>query len=176
MDYYYVHTVDEEWVPVAHGAYDPARNRALFQPTRVERWEPLRLRVESGKLVDQLPSNVGGRFCSERMRAVIDQHRGPLDELEWLPATVVDNSGVEHPYWVLHLLGESDFVDRSSSIMVRGFVVKAVLDSRKVAGRHLLRFSGDSQRWIVSDQLRSAFAEAGCVGLTYTKVPVVLRR
>lgn len=166
---YYASWLDQPWVPVAVGTDDPQRDRQLASSSRVEEWHELALVSDADDLVDYLPNNVGVRLCSPRMRAAIDSSVGPLDKLQWLPATVSDRSGTTNPYSVLHLPGPHDFLDEAESVVVGDFVVKPVFSWAKVRGRTVLRVPESTVTLIVTDAVRDSLLTAACSGIDFEK-------
>jgi hypothetical protein len=104
----------------------------------------------------------GYRLCSERLRRVLDEAKGPDDRLQWLPARVADPEKEERRYWVLNLLrptaseipGLEDFDWQT----LRDFTVQGKLDRYGVLpgpGFGLISF-------LVSPAVRTAIEEGGC--------------
>jgi len=165
---------DELCIPLAMiGFYDRERDRLLMARDRVRDWSTPRLEVESDELVDYHPNDLGMRLCSPRMRDVIDAGSGPKDDLQWLPAEVVDIFGTAHDYFILHLPGDDDVLNKVRSILVgEDSVVKPVLSAEKVEGRQLLRCPGAALTWFVSTDLRRKLEAAGITGVHFEKAPV----
>jgi hypothetical protein len=173
-EFFFVHLLDREGVPVAYGAYDPDRDKRLVEPGWVERWATLELQVTSSEPTDYLANNVGVRLCSARLRDAVELNRGADDELQWLEARVVDASGVEHEYFVLHLPLQPDVLDPQRTIRAGGwFVVKPVLSVVRVGSHRVLSFPGAATRLIVSETVKAAIVKEGCTGVDFSKVAAV---
>lgn len=172
-DYFYLHLRDQPDTGVAHGTDDAGRDEWLAAPGPVEGWTNLELTLLSGNLTDYLANDVGVRLCSKLLRDLIDEHRAIQDELQWLEASVANNGGQIHRYFVLHLPSYPDVLHPTRTITARGgFVVKAVLDRTAVEGRTVFSFPGGTETLIVSSELKRAIESAGCTGVDFSRVPV----
>jgi hypothetical protein len=170
--WYYLTRLDEGWVPVGVGTYDPKRSLVLARAAEVDDWPPLEVAVEADELIDYLPNNVGPPLCSERMRGVIEQALGPLDHVQWLPAVVVDIFGTKHSYFVLHLPDDVDILDEAKSIIVdEDVVVKPVISLAKVKSRNLVRVRKSSTLFL-TEQLRQVLYAAHCSGVDFERAAV----
>ena len=171
--FYLLEMLDEDWAGVALGRDDPALDDILAATTPVENWVPPQMLVYAGKMTDYLPSNVGMRLISKRLRAAIEE-AAPGAGIEWLAVSVTDNeSQTTSEYWVLHPTEVLDVLDRGASEIARAdFVVKPVLDAGKLDGASIFVFSEGDQRVVVSSEVRRSIEAAGCTGVGFTDLPV----
>ncbi|HEU4867319.1 MAG TPA: DUF1629 domain-containing protein [Actinomycetota bacterium] len=171
--FYLLEMLDEDWAGVALGRDDPALDDILAATTPVENWVPPQMLVYAGKMTDYLPSNVGMRLISKRLRAAIEE-AAPGAGIEWLAVSVTDNeSQTTSEYWVLHPTEVLDVLDRGASEIARAdFVVKPVLDAGKLDGASVFVFSEGDQRVVVSSEVRRSIEAAGCTGVGFTDLPV----
>lgn len=172
-EFFLLEMLDEDWAGVALGRDDPELDDTLAATAPVENWVPLQMVVYAGELTDYLPSNVGMRLVSEKLRQAI-VGAAPGAGIEWLAAEVTDNdSHATSEYWVLHPTEVLDVLDRAASEIARAdFVIKPVLDSAKLNGEPLFIFSHGDQRVVVGSEVRRAIEAAGCTGVGFTKIPV----
>lgn len=172
-EFFFLHLLDRDGAPVAYGVDDPDRDQILAEPGTVDDWDALELEVKGGEPTDYLANNVGVRLCSARLRDVIEQQRCDDDRLQWLEVQVVDEAGVKHPFFVLHLVSHPDVLDPQRTITARGsFVVKPVLSGAKAVGHRVFSFAGATTRLVIADVVRRAILDAGCTGVDFAKVPV----
>ena len=173
-EYFLLEMLDEDWAGVALGRDNPELDDILAAAGPVENWEAPRLDVWSGEMTDYLPSNIGLRLCSARLKDAIDSAANNPQHLEWLPAPVVaSETGATHPYAVLHLTEILDVLNTNESVMARqDFVLTPVLDSSKLNGESIFIFSGGDQRVVVSAGVRRAIMEAECTGVGFIEVQV----
>ena len=171
--FYLLEMLDEDWAGVALGRDDPDLDDILADPTPVKGWVPPQMVVYAGEMTDYLPSNVGMRLISKKLRGAIEA-AAPGAGIEWLAATVTDNESHEtSEYWVLHPTEVLDVLDRAASEIARAdFVVRPVLDSARLDGASVFIFSEGDQRVVVSRAVRQAIEAAGCTGVGFTELPV----
>jgi hypothetical protein len=173
VSYFLLEMLDEDWAGVALGRDDPELDDILAATGPVEEWEPPSLVVYSGKLTDYLPSNVGMRLVSAKLREAIDGAAAGAG-IQWLPASVTEkDSHAGFEYWILHPTKVLNVLDTARSEMARmDFVVRPVLDPSKLDGTPLFIFSEGDQRVVVNDRVRQAIEAAGCTGVGFSEVPV----
>lgn len=171
MTFFYLSWLDQASVRVAEALDDPKRDRLLSGRDPVQDWSAPRLTIESDELVDYLPNSLGVRLCSRRMRDLIDANLGPSDIVQWLPTEVVDIYGTSHDYLVLHLPGDDDVLNESRSIMAGDFVVKPVIDARKVKDRQVFRLPEAMLTAFVSGEMRAKLADAAITGVHFETAP-----
>ena len=172
-EYFLLEMLDEDWAGVALGRDDPELDDILADPTPIEGWVPPQMVVYAGEMTDYLPSNVGMRLISQKLRQAIEA-AAPGAGVEWLAASVTDNdSQATAEYWVLHPTEVLDVLDRTASDIARAdFVVKPVLDSGKLNRASVFIFSEGDQRVVVSSEVRRSIEAAGCTGVGFTEIPV----
>jgi hypothetical protein len=174
MEFFFLHLLDREGIPVAYVSDDPSRDHLLAEPGRVEGWQSIDLETTEGEPTDYLANNIGVRLCSAHLRDILEQYRAADDQLQWLDVQVVDTLRVKRPYYVLHLQSHPDVLDPKRTITARGdFVVKPVVSQSRVGDHRVFSFPGATTRLIVADVVRTAILDAGCTGLDFAKVAVV---
>ena len=113
--------------------------------------------------------------CSPRLRQFLDERRGASDVVQWLQVWVANSQGEKREYWMLRLpeLLLDEILDPDHTVVTPGAgVMKAVLDARKAAGRHILRYPYEQvSSPIVSEQLRAAVVSAKFTGCAFDPVP-----
>jgi hypothetical protein len=171
--FYFLHLLDRPGAPVAQVPNDGERDLRLVEPGRVSEWVEARLLVDR-EPTDYLANDLGVRLCSARLRQVIDEAKGPDDVLQWLPVDVVGPHGRHATYYVLHLVTHPDVLDRQLSIVGRqGFVVRPVIDLRRVAAHRVFGFPGANTRLIVAESVRRAIETRSCTGIEFATVWLV---
>lgn len=172
-EFFLLEMLDEDWAGVALGRDDPDLDDILAATAPVQCWVPPQMVVYAGKITDYLPSNVGMRLISAKLRRAIED-AAPGAGIEWLEASVTDNDSHDtSEYWVLHPTEVLDVLDRGASEFARAdFVVKPVLDAGKLNGASVFIFSEGDQRVVVSSEVRRAIEAAGCSGVGFTEIPV----
>lgn len=173
QEYFLLEMLDEDWAGVALGRDDPELDDILADPTPVQNWVPPQMVVYAGEMTDYLPSNVGMRLVSSKLRRAIDS-AAPGAGIEWLAASVTDNdSQSSFEYWVLHPTEVLDVLDRAASNIARAdFVVKPVLEAGKLNRASVFIFSEGDQRVVVNGDVRRSIEAAGCSGVGFTELPV----
>lgn len=169
--FYYIHGEDSPQLGVA---YAPAGLDEDLIPADayVTSWSPVRLSLLRGTFTDILGCDLIWRLCSARMREAIDAIATPRDGIQWLKVLIEDEHGHEQPYFVLHVPRASDVLDPERTIFDEdGQIRRAVLDSTKARGSHVLRLPGDTFRRIVSLEVRRSLETARCLGLIFSPVP-----
>lgn len=161
----------QSWTPIAAGFDVPNRDRLLAPASRVEEWPGLELRTDVDQLVDYLPNNIGARLCSLLMKRAVDGSIGPLDEVQWLPASVVDRSGNANEYFVLHPRA-AGLLNAAESVVGGDFVVKPVFSKAKLRGRNVLRVPDSTLTLVVTERVRRALVNAECSGVDFEEPAV----
>jgi hypothetical protein len=146
-----------------HFVFDHMPTEAVWHPD----WKPLEL-ATSGELVDYQPSHLGASLCSDRMRRLIDDNKGPLDVIEWLPVTV---NG--HPYWVMNFPERAPVLDEKRTLAFHGAVAKPVLVRALIGERHIFSYPGGGQETVVLSKQMKDLLERHCTNVEFSKVEVV---
>jgi hypothetical protein len=171
-DFYYLHFADKPGLALAEAKYDPDLANRLHAGGKVLEWETLGFVLDSGIVADYLANTYAFRLCSQRLRDVIDSHRGDGDMVQWLPAVAVNRVGAELPYWVLHFPEVPDVIHKTKSVFSGSVMVKACLDAAVVAGHRVFTLSHYGVYLVVADQVKDAIRQAGFSGLEFSKVPM----
>jgi hypothetical protein len=155
-------------------ASSPATWRYLLPgPSVASEWVIPDLELVMGTLVDYLSNDMALCLCSEKLRDIMEKHRSPEDNLEWLPAKVYDKGKV-HPYFVLHILEELDVVDTTLSMMdSSGDVLIPVICREKVGDHQVFRYKGAGMAprvVCISNKVRLAIKKAKCVGCALARI------
>ncbi len=83
MTYFLLEMLDEDWAGVALGRDDPDLDDILAATGEVQDWVPPQMVVYAGELTDYLPSNVGMRLVSPKLRGAIDGAAGNSESSGW---------------------------------------------------------------------------------------------
>ena len=174
-DFYRVFIRNEPDFAIARAGADQELEKRLRVGGQVSDWHVRRYNLdEEGVVVDYLPNSDAFRMCSDRLRDVLDHHRGEGDILQWLQAIVTVPGDGDLSYWILHFPKVADVINRERSVFSgANHLIKAVLDSQLVAGHHVLSFPHNSITLVISDSVKRAIAAAGCGGMEFSRVPIV---
>jgi hypothetical protein len=159
-DFHYVHFADKPGLALAQAQYDPDLAKRLHSEGKVSEWETLGFVLDGGIVVDYLANTFAFRLCSQRLRDVIDSHRGDRDTVQWLHAVAVDRGGAELSYWVLHFPEVPDVLNKTKSVFSGSVMIKACLDAEQVAGHRVFTLSHYGVYLVVADQVRDAIRQA----------------
>lgn len=109
------------------------------------------------------------RLLSPLARHVLDEHAGPADDLQWLPATVTTLEGEALPYWVLHFPTWFDLLDEEyTNWGPSGLPMRWVLARAKLDGHAVFIVPQLSDIVIVTDRVLDALRESGVAGYIAT--------
>ena len=174
-DFYNLEWLDRKGAPVAYGTRDARLDSLLAGGGLVRETIDLKFALAKAKPTDYLANNLGIRLCSPTLRAVIDEHRGDRDEIQWLDAHVITpTSKVGLSYSVLHLPSHPDVLDAERTIWARhNFVVKPVLAASKLGGHAIFGFPEATLTLVVRADVKAAIQRARCSGVDFSRVPVV---
>ena len=168
---------DEEDYSHIGVAYSSEDIDALLLPisgTPIETWEPIRLALRDGGLVDYLANDLGARLCSARLREIIETARTQRDSIQWVDVNVVSDSGEETPYHILHFPTAPPVVKKECSTYAGDMVVKAVLDESVVRGLSIFALPDEGGRiTFVSSAMRNRILLSGLTGMDFHPVRVV---
>jgi hypothetical protein len=133
-------------------------------------WEMPLLELRDGVPADYQANDMGWRLCSIKLRQVLDEYLSPHDAF-WLPV-IVAWEGAEFDYSVLVPPDRSDLLDQNRSIFADEgrFLVKPVLDSRRVGSDAVFTIGGRTQTLVVRRDLKDAVEHAECTGISFEKV------
>jgi hypothetical protein len=140
---------------------------------RVSNWQPIDLELRGGDYPDYQPSILGCRMCSSELRAILDEHAAPSDELQWLPVRV-SNGNETRPYFILHFPNPPDVLDKTKTIFADRFVVKPVLSLDLVSDHRVFAYPEcDCLPLFISEDVKRAIEGANLTGgMEIAKLPV----
>jgi hypothetical protein len=137
----------------------------LFLPDNgpIESWKEPILDLVEGDFPDYLAADIGGRFCSQNMREVLDSAATKSDVLQWLPGRVFH--GVEvRAYWVLHFPKPVNALGKRT-IWHGDHVVKPVFSLALLRGHSVLTYPGTGGSGLIIDaRTKAALKRAHCTG------------
>lgn len=129
--------------------------------------------VAPARLRDWCPAVTGTRLFSHRMADVVRAHLGPLDAVQWLPATVLTPDGTAHPYEVPHFLEYPDIYDGVATEWgPSGLPTRWALSRAKLEGRHFVARWRSAGTAIISEVMRTALIEAEVTGVDVRSVRI----
>ena len=104
------------------------------------------------------------RVVSRRARDVLEPALGPLDVVQWLPATVRTVDDVPIDCWVMHFPAPPDIYDERLTVFgPSGLPMRPVLSAQKLAGHEIVGPRSQSQT-LVSAAVLTAMRAAGLTG------------
>jgi len=140
-----------------------------FEQAQARReWTPVRLTLCDGGVADAHGGNLTRVVYSELFRRVVDSHKAAEDSIEWMRFEVAADGEIRD-FYVPVFPDCPDILHREKSIFAGDFVVKPVIDARKVGTRQVLAFDPNSDRFFISDRIRQALVSAGCRGIEFSK-------
>ena len=172
MDYYRICFKDEEHLGTGRMVDD----RPLFFPPyegEIIDWQELVLGLVDGDYPDYLASDFGGRICSERMRAILDDAATSDDVLQWL-SVKVKSSNEKRQYYYLHFPAPPAVLHPKKTIFAVGnVVVRPVLSSETAALHAVFSYpKNEGTPLIVNELVRKEIFKIGLTGLELNKMPI----
>lgn len=129
----------------------------------VEDWTTARYVLDRGGFGDYPRELRGYRLCSEQLRAVLDEHAGADDRLQWLDATVKSADGEERPYWVLNILRPAAATAVAGLEEFDWQILRERAADGSLAPYRVLPGPGFGlPDFVVADEVRAAILESGC--------------
>lgn len=114
------------------------------------------------------------RLVSPVVRRVFDEHAGPADEFQWLPATVTTSTGESLPYWVLHFPTWFDVLDEAHSNWgPSGLPMRWVLSRAKLEDHHVVTVPRLIELVIVTEPVLDALQQAGVTGYVADRARII---
>jgi len=115
----------------------------------------------------------GVRVISPVMKDILDSHRTSEDEIQWVPATVVDPEGRALPHWVPHFPQQLDLYDHEQSTFgPNGLPIRYVLSASKLASHAVTIMGAKAMTFVLAERVVDDLKNAGCIGLMYMKLPI----
>lgn len=112
------------------------------------------------------------RLVSPRMRAVLEDHLGERDVIQWLPATLTTPTGEDLPYWVMHFPVFHDVLHSSTNWGPSGLPIRWVLDRAKLDGHHVFIVPKLNNIIIVTGKVLVALVDAGLTGFSVERARI----
>ncbi len=111
---------------------------------------------------------------SERARAVLDEHLGPRDQIQWIPGPLELPTGETLRLWVPHFPDTPDILDAEhSTIGPSGLPIRWVLSQQKMAGHAVVQPYRGTHYVVVSHVVLDAMRAAGLTGFTAKRARMV---
>lgn len=175
MTNYYVLTSNDDFDLVRSPRDNTFSYRLQFQPDPVENPPEL---TWHWKQPDPPPDWLGTidsvRLLSPAVRQVFDEHAGPADDLQWLPATVTTATHPALPYWVLHFPIWCDLLDEEHTTWgPSGLPMRWVLSRAKLNDHIVFIVPRLSSIVIVTDHVLDALRQVGVTGYTAVRVRII---
>lgn len=171
-DFFYVFIPDDAALALADAPHDPELGKRVRAGGQITDWKVLNFELGPGLVSDYLANSFAFRLCSQRLREVIEQGKGPADSIQWLPAVVKEGNGQTLNYWVLHFPDVPNVINVSQTKMAGPVIIKAVLDARLVARYRVFSFPNQSHSLVVSQHVRDLIQQAKCTGVEFSRVPM----
>lgn len=138
-------------------------------------WKPIVLKLKDGPFSDYQANSEACRLCSIKLKTIIDQHKSPQDEIQWLPMIVKDEHGEERDYFILHFPVIYNVIDKENSTFFGdNQLIKPVFSLRKIGGHKIFNYdSYNFFSFFISKDIKKATEKAECTNLSISKVPLV---
>lgn len=157
--------------------------RPLHEPGRIEDWPEMVLTVQRGaELRDCHPCIKGFEVYSQKLRRAIESALLPVDEVQWLPVTLIHGDHSQ-PRWVCNPLFGPEAIDQERTKRIdttdapfpMQSITSAVYDLAKIGGHQIFKYPYGSIP-VVTDRVKGAIEKAGCTGIQFEPTPSVDRR
>ncbi|MCX6953086.1 MAG: hypothetical protein NTV51_13110 [Verrucomicrobia bacterium] len=128
--------------------------------------------VEDGPLGDYMPTNIGGRVCSERLHQIVCGELKQRDAIQWLPVSVRDERGETHLFQALHFDQPNDEVlDRERTQSLAGAVIRPYFKRAALSGRSVFGLTGTpALEMFVSASLKAKMEGAQVTGICFMPI------
>lgn len=152
----------------------------IQRPGRVDDWSELELKVAShADLRDCHPCIKGFEVYSQKLRRAIESALLPVDEVQWLPVTLIHGDHSQ-PRWVCNPLFGPEAIDQQRTKRIdttdapfpMESITSAVYDLAKIGGHQILKYPYGSKP-VVTDHVRQTIEAAGCTGIQWERTPAV---
>lgn len=177
MSHYYSIRSHGDRIGIAFSLEEPVM-RYFPSPGRVEGWKPIRfelrpdprLGIVHANFGERLPANMHTtRIFSEPLMELIQEERGPKDDLQWLPV-FIRKGKEERPYYILHFPAFDDVLDWEETIFreevedmfySQGRVMRPAISRNKAEGHDIFTHSCSTTYTYVSRRMRKAILDSG---------------
>ncbi len=130
-----------------------------------------------GIVPDLMGSDVGGIFCSAKLKEVIEKNKSDLDIVQWLPVAIfLKDTGDTLQYDYLHFPEPPDCLSlKHCKYLPDGSMLPPFYSSTKMKGRHIFNSSGGYETTItlVSKDMLKILEKSGCTGLSFGPANVI---
>jgi len=171
-DFFYLFIPNERHLALADAPPDQDLGKRIRAGGWIADWKILNFQLGPGLASDYLANSFAFRLCSDRLRNVLEEARGSVDMIQWLPARVWERNGPELVYWVLHFPVVTPVTSASKTKMAGPVIVKAVLDANLVEGHRIFSFPNDSVSLVLARHVKEAIEKSGCTGTEFSKLPI----
>lgn len=137
----------------------------------VKNWKALPLFVPPNKgiIADYMFSVLIGRFCSDKLKEVIESNKGEKDIIQWLPIDIfVEETEETLRYHHLHFPEPWDNLSHSHcKYLPDGNLVVPFYSYKKIKNHEIFNTSAGYEKiiTILSDRMLKAIEDSGCIGL-----------
>jgi hypothetical protein len=143
----------------------------------IENWIPLHFSLEDGGFADYQGNSPVFRMCSLKMKIILDENKGPEDEIQWLKSFVKGEHGEEREYYILHFPQFYDTVDWEKSIVHKNEphrVIKPVFSRKKIEGKHkVFNYPESTLGIVITEDIKKKLETAKCTCIVFSKAPLV---
>jgi hypothetical protein len=171
-----LHAEDEQYAPfgVAYAPEDTDLHLVPISGEKVITWSSINLDLRDGDFADYLANDLGARLCSLKLKNIIEENLSQIDEVQWLESTVINSSGLEKKYYILHFPVNYEVIDRDKSIIVNEkFIVKGILNYSAVQSRHVFTYPNEAgRRFFINKELKKNIEDNNCTGISFFKIPI----
>ncbi len=151
----------------------------VWEGKHYDKWIPVTFELRDGILSDYLVNDLGWELCSNLLKSIIDQHTSPQDDYEWLENIIVDQNGIRHTYYALHIPDPPDVLDEewtdygrnADGTIDKSCIVAPMLQRSKLGDRRLIRPRGCNTTSF-AEPIVKAIRKAKCTGMKFKKTTV----
>ena len=170
------HSIKQHAVPIA-----PSDKSHMDIPKEgyIENWKPIVFLKKKGEgpLADMCHTDTGGRFCSPKLRKIIEDNITEHDnEIQWLSMLIKDEeTGDTTEYYYLHFPEYCDILDLKRSTMnpILGNYDKKIVSYQKAKNRSIFNCPITKDFTVISKKLKEAIFKQGCTGISVDQETVI---
>jgi hypothetical protein len=144
----------------------------------LQNWVPIYFNLGEGGFSDYQGNSSVFKMCSLKMKTILDENKGPCDEIQWLTTYVKDEHREEREYYILHFPEEYDTIDWNKSRLHKnkpGGVIAPVFSRKKIEEKHRVFNYPDSGGLaiVITEDIKKKLEKANCTGIVFSKAPLV---
>ncbi len=148
------------------------------QKCKVSNWRPplFLVKKSDGIIADYIFSGVGGRFCSDKLKKVIEENKLEIEIIEWLPVDIfIEETKETIRYHHLHFLKPADCLNLEYCKFIDKELAAPFYSYKKIKRRNIFNCPEGYETiiTIVSQDMLEALEQAEITGLSFEPANVI---